>query len=102
MNGIEYNYEYSYGKVVRGTECDITVGENEIVPSKVLDNSVFYWYKEDELARKRIFFADSSERVIYYETPEDGNTVVKFSAGGNTVTSHLKNDSFGRKTFDKL
>ena len=57
--------------------------------------------EEGTLIRKRILPANGEERVIYYETADD-NTVVKFSAGGKTVTSHSKTDSFGRKVFDEL
>ena len=42
------------------------------------------------------------EQTYYYENPENENAVVKFTAGGRTVTSHSKNDSFGRKVFDEL
>ena len=45
--------------------------------------------------------AGGSAQTIYYETNDD-NTVVKFSAGGRTVTSHSGTDSFGRKVFDEL
>ena len=98
----EYDYEYNMGKVVRATECDITVGENEFITSKSLVNTIFYVYNEDKLTRKRIVPAGGSERVICYETSEDENTVVKFNAGGRTVTCHSKMDSFDRKAFDEI
>lgn len=97
----EYNYEYDAGKVVRATECVITVNENEFITSKSLVNTVFYTYNDDKLTRKRIVAADGAEQVVYYENTDD-NTVVKFTAGGKTVTSHSKTDSFGRKVFDEL
>ena len=65
-------------------------------------NSVKYYYDADgNLTRKRIEPFGGSAQTIYYETNDD-NTVVKFSAGGRTVTSHSKTDSFGRKVFDEL
>lgn len=41
LNRKEYNYEYDAGKVVRATECNITVDENEFITSKVLVNTIF-------------------------------------------------------------
>ena len=46
--------------------------------------------------------AGGSVRTVYYENTDDDKTVVKFSAGGRTVTSHSQTDSFGRKVFDEL
>ena len=53
------------------------------------------------MTKKVITFPDNSTHTVYYENNDD-NTVVKFSAGGRTVTSHSKTDSFGRKVFDEL
>ena len=98
----EYTYTYEDGKLMRAAEFDITVS-NGIVKGKTLVNSVLYSYgSEDKLTRKRVVPADGDEQVIYYENLENGNPVVKFSAGGRTVTSHSKTDSFGRKVFDEL
>ena len=97
----EYNYEYEEGRIVRATESDITLN-GEIVTSKVIVNTVKYYYDtEGKMTKKVITPASGSAQTIYYETNDD-NTVVKFSAGGRTVTSHSKTDSFGRKTFDEL
>ena len=97
----EYNYEYEEGKIVRATEADIELS-GEIVTSKVIVNTVKYYYDtEGKMTKKVITPANGSAQTIYYETNDD-NTVVKFSAGGRTVTSHSKTDSFGRKVFDEL
>ena len=97
----EYNYMYENGTLVRSAEYDITI-ENELVTKKTLVSSVRYSYdSEGTLTKKRITHADGTEQVIYCET-NDGNTVIKFTAGGKTVTSHSKTDSFGRKVFDEL
>ena len=97
----EYNYEYEEGKIIRATEADIELS-NEIVTSKVIVNTVKYYYDtEGKMTKKVITPASGSAQTIYYETNDD-NTVVKFSAGGRTVTSHSKTDSFGRKTFDEI
>ena len=53
------------------------------------------------MTKKVITPTSGTAQTIYYETNDD-NTVVKFSAGGRTVTSHSKTDSFGRKVFDEL
>lgn len=98
----EYTYTYDNGRIVRSTECDITLS-NEIVTEKILINSISYTYDNDgKLTKKRIISADGSEQVIYYENPENENAVVKFNVGGKTITSHSKTDSFGRKVFDEL
>ena len=97
----EYNYEYEEGRIVRATESDITLS-GEIVTAKSVVNTVKYYYDTDgNMTKKVITFADNSSRTVFYETNDD-NTVVKFSAGGRTVTSHSKTDSFGRKIFDEL
>ena len=97
----EYNYEYEDGIIVRATESNITV-TNEIVTSKVIVNTIKYYYDtEGKMTKKVITSASGSAHTVYYETNND-NTVVKFSADGRTVTSHSKTDSFGRKEFDEL
>ena len=97
----EYNYEYEEGRIVRATEANITLS-GEIVTAKVVVNTVKYYYDtEGKMTKKVITPASGSAQIIYYETNDD-NTVVKFSAGGRTVTSHSKTDSFGRKIFDEL
>ena len=97
----EYNYEYEEGRIVRATEADITLS-GEIVTSKVIVNTVKYYYDtEGKMTKKVLTPAGGSAQTIYYETSDD-NTVVKFSAGGRTVTSHSGTDSFGRKVFDEL
>jgi len=97
----EYNYEYDAGKVVRATESNIVLSD-EMVVSKSLVNTVKYYYgADDKMTKKVITSASGSAQTIYYENSED-NTVVKFNAGGKTITAHSKTDSFGRKVFDEL
>ncbi len=98
----EYNYEYEEGKIIRATEADIVITD-EIVTSKTVVNTIKYYYdSEGTMTKKVITSKDGSAQTIYYEQTEDDNTVVKFTAGGKTVTSHSKTDSFGRKVFDEL
>ena len=73
-----------------------------MVVSKSLVNTVKYYYDaDDKMTKKVITPASGSAQTIYYENSED-NTVVKFNAGGKTITAHSKTDSFGRKVFDEL
>ena len=103
MQEKEYTYTYDEGKIVRAAESEITIDENGIITGKTLVNSVVYGYDlNDKMTEKRIIPADGTEQKIWYENPEEGSPVVKFSAGGKTVTSHSKTDSFGRKVFDEL
>ena len=83
----EYNYEYEEGRIVRATEADIELN-GEIVTSKVIVNTVKYYYDtEGKMTKKVITPASGSAQTIYYETNDD-NTTVKFYAGGRYVTSH--------------
>ncbi len=73
----EYNYEYEEGKIVRATEANIELS-CEIVTSKVIVNTVKYYYDtEGKMTKKVITFADNSTHTVYYEISDD-NTVVKF------------------------
>ena len=97
----EYNYEYEEGRIVRATEADITLS-GEIVTAKVVTNTIKHYYDtEGKMTKKVITPASGSAQTTYYENKDD-STVVKFSAGGRTVTSHSGTDSFGRKVFDEL
>ena len=104
----EYNYEYEEGRIVRATESDITLN-GEIVTSKVIVNTVKYYYDtEGKMTKKVITFSDNSTHTVHYENSDD-NTVVKFDVPDTenankkqTITSHSKTDSFGRKSFDEL
>ena len=98
----EYNYEYEEGRIARATESAIVL-DGELVAAKTLVNAVRYSYdSEGKLTRKVISPAQGTTHTVYYENTEDDNAVVKFTAGGRTVTSRSKTDSFGRKVFDEL
>ena len=102
LAGIEYAYTYENGRIIRAAESAVTLS-GETVTAKNLVNSILYAYdSEGRLTKKRILPVSGSEQVIYYENPESESAVVKFTAGGKTVTSHSKTDSFGRKVFDEL
>lgn len=96
-----YTYEYEDDKIIRATEMDITLS-GEIVTDRKVSHTVRYYYDNDGKMTKKVMTpVAGAAQTIYYET-NDSNTVVKFSAGGRTVTSHSKTDSFGRKIFDEL
>ena len=100
----EYNYTYEDGRLVRGAEFDITVNDDGFftIGKTLVAESRCSYDAEGNLVRKRIRPAGGAEQVIYYENVEGQNAVVKFTAGGKTVTSHSKSDSFGRKSFEEL
>ena len=92
----EYTYVYEDGNIVRATESDITLS-GEIVTAKTLVNAIQYVYdSEGKLTEKVIAPANGAQQTIRYKNPDEGNAVVTFEAGGRTVTSHSKNDSFGK------
>ena len=97
----EYTYEYEDDKVVRATESDVTLSGETVTARSLVSTLRYYYDAEGKMTKKVIAPANDSVQTVYYET-KDGNTIVKFSAGGRTVTSHSKTDSFGRKAFDEL
>ncbi len=98
----EYTYTYEGSKLVCLREYDFTTDSAGNIVSKSLLSSLIYVYNEEgKVSRKRFIPAEGEEVVLYCEETESGN-VVKFEAGGQTVTSHSKTDSFGRKVFDEI
>ena len=93
----EYNYRYEEGRIVKATELDLALDEED----NILNTVNYYYDAEGNMTKKVILFADDSVQTVCYET-HDGNTVAKLSVGDRTVTSHSKTDSFGRKVFDEL
>ena len=106
----EYNYEYDEGRIVRASEANIVLS-GEVVTSKIIVNTVKYYYDtESKVTKKVITAADGTAQTIYYENNDD-NAVIKFSVPAPTeeepnktrlVTAHSKTDSFGRKVFDEV
>lgn len=71
----EYNYEYEEGRIVRATEADIELS-GEIVISKVIVNTVKYYYDtEGKMTKKVITPASGSTQTIYYETNDSSGSV---------------------------
>ena len=99
----EYTYTYEEGKIVRAAEHTIEVNAGGLITSRTFENSIIYVYdSEGKLIKKKETPKEGIPQTTYYEHPENGNTVVKFRAGVQAVTSHSKTDSFGRKVFDEL
>ena len=66
----EYNYEYEESRVVRATESNIVLN-GEIVTSKVIVNTVKYYYDtEGKMTKKVIAFSDNSTHTVHYENSE--------------------------------
>jgi len=97
----EYNYIYNEGTLTRAITYAIELDDENIVEKTVTDSIRYVYDSEGSLKNKTITSANGESFIYNYETNED-NTVLKFSAGGRTVTSHSKTDSFGRKVFDEL
>ncbi|MBQ2765490.1 MAG: RHS repeat protein, partial [Clostridia bacterium] len=58
----EYNYEYEEGKIIRATEADIELN-GEIVTSKVIVNTVKYYYDaEGKMTKKRVVLPNGHEQ----------------------------------------
>ena len=97
----EYNYIYDEGRLVRATENTITLN-GEMVTGRTVVNTVRYKYNSDGQMTSKVITPASGSAFTYYFTHSDDNTSVQFTAGGRTITSHSKTDSFGRKIFDEL
>ncbi len=88
---------------MQSTESDIVLDSNNFVTSKAFVNTIRYYYNsEDTLTKKCIKFADNTEHTVNFEKAENDSQIVKFVAGGKTITSHSKTDNLGRKVFDEL
>ncbi len=98
-----YTYAYEEGRLSRAAEYAITVCEGEVIAARSLINSIQYTYDADgDLKKKTIMPTGGTRQDIWYERPEEGDVVTKFTVGSKTVLSHSKTDAFGRKVFDEL
>ncbi len=97
----EYTYTYDIANLSKYTEKSI-VFDGDIIKSRTVDFSIVYEYDDGRLVRTNYISADGSVRTVNTEYPEKENRIVRFEAGGKTVTSRSKTDGFGRKTFDEL
>ncbi len=97
----EYTYEYEDDKVVRATESDVTLSGETVTARSLVSTLRYYYNAEGKMTKKVITPAGGTSQTFYYETQDD-HPIVRFSAGGRTVTSRSGTDSFGRKAFDEL
>ena len=96
----EYTY-YDMGNLSKYTEKSFVLDGN-VIKSRTVDFSIVYEYEDGKLVRTNYISSDGSTRTVSTEYPEKENRIVRFEAGGKTVTSRSKTDGFGRKTFDEL
>ena len=100
----EYNYSYEEGKLLRATECDITLDDaTGMVTAKTLVNTLRYYYdREGTLVRRMRIPVDGLREIRYYETGDDNNSVLKVQNNEKVYTSHSRTDALGRKVFDEI
>ena len=96
----EYTY-YDMGNLSKYTEKSFVLDGN-VIKSRTVDFSIVYEYEDGKLVRTNYISSDGSARTVSTEYPEKENRLVRFEAGGKTVTSRSKTDGFGRKMFDEL
>ena len=97
----EYTYTYDMGNLSKYTEKSFVLDGN-VIKSRTVDFSIVYEYEDGKLVRTNYISSDGSARTVSTEYPEKENRLVRFEAGGKTVTSRSKTDGFGRKMFDEL
>ena len=102
MQSVEYTYTYENGRLTRATQSALEQDAGEIVAKRFVSSALYFYDKNGSLKKKRICPAGEEERVVFYKTPAEKKPLVSFTAGGKTVTSQSKSDSFGRHVFDEL
>ena len=96
----EYNYIYNEGTIIETIAYGIELN-GEIIVGKTVLNTIRYIYdSEGKQTKKILTLADGTEQ-IYLSEGED-NSTAEFIVGENSVKTHSKTDSFGRKTFDEF
>lgn len=103
LNKKEYDYLYDEDRIIRATQCDITLNEAGMVVSKSISSVVVYRYdSEERLAYKQIISSSGTEQTRIYTTTEDDETKVEFLAGRFIAHSISETDELGRKKFEKF
>ncbi|MBQ7857502.1 MAG: RHS repeat-associated core domain-containing protein [Oscillospiraceae bacterium] len=100
----EYNYSYEEGRLLRATECDITLDEaTGMVTAKTLVNTLRYYYdREGTLVRRVSNYRDSQPDITFYDNDSNDSTMTKNRYSDREFTCHSKTDAFGRKVFDEV
>ena len=100
--GKEYNYTYEGGRLVRSAEHNVTFNAQYNVILRDYVGTIDYTYgKDGRLVKKNVYVYGAS--VQYFtEYPENANPVVKVKYNNQSIESHSKTDSFGRKEFEEL
>lgn len=97
----EYTYTYGMGNLSKYTQKSFVLDGN-VIKARTVDFSIVYEYEDGKLVRTNYISSDGSTRTVSTEYPEKENRLIRFEAGGKTVTSRSKTDGFGRKMFDEL
>lgn len=72
----EKEYIYEDGRIVRGAECSVTFGANDVVLAKDVLNTVRYFYDNDgKLTKKVVTPKNGDPFTVWYESPEKENSV---------------------------
>ena len=96
----EYNYIYNEGSLIEAITYSIELND-EIVVGKSILNTLRYVYDDEGKQTKKILtLADGTEQV--YLAADENNSTSEFIVGDNSIKTHSKTDSFGRKVFDEF
>ena len=96
----EYNYIYTEGSLIEAITYSIELN-GEIVVGKSILNTLRYVYDDEGKQTKKILtLADGTEQV--YLAADESNATSEFIVGDNSIKTHSKTDSFGRKVFDEF
>ena len=96
----EYNYIYNEGSLIEAITYSIELN-GEIVVGKSILNTLRYVYDDEDKQTKKILnLADGTEQV--YLAADENNSTSEFIVGDNSIKTHSKTDSFGRKVFDEF
>ncbi len=96
----EYNYIYSEGTLIEAITYSIELN-GEIVVGKTVVNTLRYVYDDEGKQTKKILtLSDGTEQV--YLAADESNSTSEFIVGDNSIKTHSKTDSFGRKVFDEF
>lgn len=100
----EYTYIYERGRITKAVEFNVVINSSTgLISSRTAQNTIFYFYdSSDKLRRKKVVPASGTEIVYKYDSADDDSSVMRIQLEDRTITTHSKNDSFGRKEFDEL
>lgn len=95
----EYNYEYEEGRIVRATEADIELN-GEIVTSKVISNTIKYYYDTEGKMTKKVIKLMKSLNLRGKQSKNGKYRSYKGEVG-RVADNLLKRDFHADKPFEK-